>query len=184
MTDVTDDFNRAGPALGANWTNLLNTIVIASSTLVTGGTTDDCASYWSANTFSGDHYSQLVVTTKDDGGGAAVRMQTGAATYYLWSANNVSVSVLYEVTAGSFAQLGASYSAISNGTTIKIDATGSTLTPYVAGVAQSTRTDSSITGGYPGMGIFSTTARYDDWLGGPITVAAAAGTSTLSMMGV
>jgi hypothetical protein len=51
---------------------------------------------------------------------------------------------------------------------MRLDATGSTLTPSVNGVAQSTRTDATLTGGSPGIHIYEVAgSSADDFLAGP-----------------
>ena len=169
MTDVTDNFNRAGPALGSNWTTGVSSVVISASTVITCSTGGgDGTAWWNANAFSGDHYSQIVYKTDADGGGPTVRYQSGADTFYELYTNNAVLQV-YEVTAFTYAQLGADYAnnpAVND--VFKLDATGSILTPSLNGTPLATRTDSSITGGAPGIHCFSNVITFDDWLGGPI----------------
>jgi len=169
MTDVTDNFNRAGPALGSNWTNGINSLVISASTIVVGNTgAAENTAWWNANTFPSDHYSQAVIKADVDGGGPLVRHQSGANTFYGCDTDGTGLQ-MWEVTAGTFVALGAAY---ANNTSVndvfKLDATGSTLTPSLNGTPLATRSDSSITGGAPGIHCFSTAMSFDDWLGGPI----------------
>lgn len=174
MVDVTDDFERA--ALGGNWTNSLNSLTISGSSDVKGNTANDNIARWNANTFAPDHYSEVLVSTGDaDGGGPAVRHQSGAATCYSWQMSAADTLQMYEITAGTFVALGAAYflgaGSTNAGTLLRLDATGSTFTPSVDGVAQATRSDASITGGGPAIGIFATTVAFESWLGGPIVLA-------------
>jgi len=176
MADATDDFERA--SLGANWTVSLGAVTIVGSSDVRGNSAGaDSLTRWNANTFNGDHYSEVVVTTgDDDGGGPAVRHQSGAVTCYAWMMPTTDIWTMYEITAGSYAVLGANYSiagSTNTGTTARLSVTGSTLTPSIDGGAQATRTDASITGGGPGIGFFATTVSFESWLGGPIAAAAA-----------
>lgn len=168
MTDATDNFNRA--SIGTNWTMGINSIVISASTVVKGNSAGaDNTGWWNANTFPTDHYSQVTISADQDGGGPSVRHQSGANTFYTLYTNGVVLQI-YEVTAGTFAQLGVDY---ANNTvvndTIKLDATGSTLTPSLNGTPLATRTDSTITGGAPGLHCSDTAISLDNWLGGPIT---------------
>jgi hypothetical protein len=175
MTDVTDNFNRAGPGLGSNWTNGINSIVISASTVVTGNTAAaENTAWWNANAFGSDHYSEDIVRTDVDGGGPLVRHQSGANTFYVFAYDGGGCT-LYESTAGSFVALGAAYATGGLlGHTIRLDATGSTLTPFDNGTPLATRTDSSITGGAPGLHCFNNAITFDDWLGGPISSSAGA----------
>lgn len=168
MTDATDDFNRA--ALGTNWTQGMNSIVISASTVAKGNTAaDENTAWWNANTFASNHYSQIELRADADGGGPLVRHQSGANTFYVWASDG-AVITMFESTAGTFAALGASYALNTVvGDVLKLDMTGTTLTPSLNAAAQATRTDASISGGAPGIHCFSTTMSLDNWLGGPIS---------------
>lgn len=169
MVDVTDNFNRA--ALGSNWTLGINTVVISASTVIKGNTASaEHSAWWNANTFPSDHYSQDVVKLANtDGGGPLVRHQSGANTFYVFLTDGTACH-MYESTAGTFVQVGANYTnTLALNDVLKLDVTGSTLTPSINGTPLATRTDSSITGGAPGVHVFSTVVSFDDWLGGPIT---------------
>lgn len=185
MANPSDKFNRA--SLGTNWTLGLSTVAISGSVDVVGTGTDSSA-WWNANTFPSDHFSQITRKDSIDGGGPLVRHQSGANTFYSFSPFSATQANMYEVTAGTFAQLGASYSGltVSANHTVGLDATGSTLTPYVDGVAvpSGTRSDASITGGAPGVHCSGSTAHFDNWLAGPIagvtTIFIISGTSQTS----
>ena len=168
MTDATDNFNRA--SIGTDWTMGFNSIVISASTVAKGNTAaDENTAWWNANSFGSDQYSQVELRVDADGGGPLVRHQSAANTFYVFPTGGATCT-LYEVTAGSFVALGAAYSNNAGvGTVLKLDATGSTLTPSFDGTALATRTDASITGGAPGLHCFSTTISEDNWLGGPLT---------------
>lgn len=173
VADATDDFNRAGPAIGASWTLGINSIVISASTVVTGGTLNAENTAWrSLETFGGDHYAECVMSADSDGGGPVVRHQSGANTFYVFATGGGATCAMYESTAGTFAQLGADYANnAANGNTLRLDATGSTLTPSINGTGLATRSDASITGGAPGIHVFSTAMSFTSWLGGPISAA-------------
>lgn len=173
MADATDDFNRAGPGLGANWTAGLDSIVINGSINITGGSAADASAWWNANSFGSDQYAEVRKVNALDGGGGLVRHQSGANTFYAFSSFNASQAIIWEVTAGSFAQLGAAFTGTYTNThTVRIDATGSTLTAINDGSSLGTRSDSSITGGAPGVHMSGSSTRNDDWIGGPISSAA------------
>lgn len=177
MVDVTDDFNRAGPTLGSNWTTLTSTsaINITGSDDAIGTANDaDSGAYWSANTFEDDQFSQATIAVADDDGcGCLVRVQTGAETMYMLYTND-TVCQYYETTAGSFAQLGADVATNTVlGNVFKLRIAGDTLTGSVAGADLATRTDATITSGRPGILIFDNITGFDDWSGGPIITEAA-----------
>lgn len=182
--NATDDFNRAN--LGGNWTLGLNTVSITGSVNVIGTVSVDNSAWWNANAYSGDHFAGIMRTNGVDGGGPLVRHQNGTNTFYSFSAFSASGANVYEVTAGTFVALGAAYSGLTVGAnhTLGLDATGSTLTPYVDGIAQATRSDSTITGGAPGVHCSSSGAPLDNWIGaelsGITTIFIIAGTSQTS----
>ena len=106
-----------------------------------------------------DQYSQLEVTsTQLSGGqwiGPAVRSQNGGQDTYLgiyfWNSGSPELR-LYKRSAGTWIQLGSSYSSgpLAAGTQLKLTAVGSTISFLQNGVARITVTDSSLTGGAPG----------------------------------
>ena len=129
------------------------------------------AEYYSSGTFSDDQYSQVVISVRASYFGVIIRCSTSAATFYLYqSGNSATVQEVHKCISGSFTQLGSSYAGTaSNGDTIKLAITGTTLTPYINGTAQATRSDSSISTGYPGLRLAGDdTIRVDDWEGGNV----------------
>src|SRR5512139_809448 len=56
---ATDNFNRAGPALGANWSGSVgDDLVIESSVQAYGDAAADHSMYWSADLPNDDQYAQ------------------------------------------------------------------------------------------------------------------------------
>lgn len=173
MASATDNFNRADGGIGANWTNSLGTLVIVSNA-VTAGSAGDRAAWRSAESFDADHSSQVTFTADNDGGGPSVRNQASGANFYAFLYDSFGNGSIYEVNAGVFTQLGAGYSmgTMGVGQFLKLTATGSTLTPNQNGTDFATRTDATHTGGAPGIEVFNTSVRWDDWIGDPISVVA------------
>jgi putative esterase len=173
-TTGTDDFNRANGALGPNWTGISDgALTITSQTVAgtaSGGTTGDIRT---AETYGSNQSSQVEVTsTQLTGGqwiGPAVRMQNGGQSTYLgiyfW--NNGSPQLrLYKRISGSYIQLGSSFSsgALPAGTQLQLQASGSSITFLQNGVSRISVTDTSLTGGAPGVMAFGT-GRGDNWAG-------------------
>jgi hypothetical protein len=169
---ASDDFNRANGGLGASWAAVSDGGLSISSQTVLGRSAH-AGDIRIGETYSGDQSSQLEVTsTQLTGGqwiGPAVRMQTNGqklyAGIYFWNSGNQQLR-LYKRISGTWTQLGSSYNsgALAAGTQLKLTATGSTISFLQNGVARVTVTDTSVTGGAPGIMTFGT-ARADNWVG-------------------
>ena len=74
---------------------------------------------------------------------------------------------LYKSNSGNWTQLGSSFNSgpLAAGTQLKLTAVGSTISFLQDGVVRISVTDSSITGGAPGILTFGT-AKADNWVGG------------------
>ena len=124
-------------------------------------------------TYASDQSSQIEVTsTQLSGGqwiGAAVRAQNGGQNLYLglyfWNNGNPEL-MLFKRISGNWTQLGASsfQGALAAGTQLTLAVSGSTLTFSQNGVVRITATDTSLTGGAPGMMAFGT-PQGDNWVG-------------------
>jgi hypothetical protein len=183
-TSGSDDFNRADGSLGANWTPIVDGALTISSQVAAGtaaaGTTGDT---WSAASFGSDQFSQIETTsTQLTGGqwiGAAVRAQNGGLDTYLgiyfWNSGS-PVLRLYKRSSGNWAQLGSTVTtaALPAGAQLQVKAVGSTVSLLVNGVLKISVTDTSLTGGAPGIMAYGT-SQADNWLGGAATTTTAAG---------
>jgi putative esterase len=173
---ASDDFNRANGALGSNWTAMSDGAMTISSQVVAGGNSGLSGDTRTAETYTSNQYSQVQVTsTQLTGGqwiGPAVRSQNGGQNLYLgiyfWNSGSPQLR-LYKRTTGSFTQLGSSYatSGLAAGATLRLTATGSTVSFLLNGSPVITVTDTSLTGGAPGIMAFGT-GTADNWAGGNI----------------
>jgi hypothetical protein len=158
--------------LGSNWSAVSYGALSISGQVVVG-TSGTAGAIRVGETYAGDQSSQIEVTsTQLSGGqyiGAAVRMQSAGQTMYLgiyyWN-NGAQQLRLYKSVSGVWTQLGGSYScgALAAGTQLQVTAVGSTISFLQNGVARITVTDSSVTGGAPGI-LTLGTARADNWVG-------------------
>jgi hypothetical protein len=166
MTTFTDDFNRANNAdLGTNWTPVTGAVAWSvngnAAQADAGGSR--CAEYVNSFTPANDQYAQAALGTVDTapgadqppGGGPAVRVATGANTYYGALANSLSTSEieLVKVVAGTLTSLG-TYTAGSapvTGDTIRIEASGTTIRVLHNGTERINVSDSSISSGRVGI---------------------------------
>ena len=173
-TTATDDFNRANGSLGANWTDMNDAGLAIASQQVVGTNNGYSGDIRTGESYASDQYSQIEITsTQLSGGqwiGAAVRAQNGGQDTYLglyfWNNGN-PVMMLFKRLGGGWTQLGSTYAsgALAAGTQLTLSATGSSLTFSENGVARIASSDSSLTGGAPGIMAFGTPAA-DNWSGG------------------
>jgi hypothetical protein len=195
---AADDFNRANGALGGSWTAMSDGAMAISSQVVTGGNSGQSGGTRTAETYASNQYSEVQVTsTQLTGGqwiGPAVRSQNSGQNLYLgiyfWNSGSPQLR-LYERASGSFTQLGPTYStgALAAGATLRLTAAGSTISFLLNGSPVITVSDTSLTGGAPGIMAFGT-AMADNWAGGNVaggasytiggTVSGLAGTVTLN----
>ena len=171
---ATDDFNRANGSLGPNWTDMSEAGLAISSQQVVGTSSGASGDIRTGENYASDQYSQIEITsTQLSGGqwvGAAVRAQNGGQNTYLglyfWNGGNPDL-MLFKRLNGGWTQLGSTFpsGALAAGTQLELTVTGSNLSFTENGVARITATDSSLTGGAPGIMAFGTPTA-DNWSGG------------------
>jgi hypothetical protein len=128
----------------------------------------------SGRSFDSDQFSQLELTpTQLTGGqwiGPAVRMQHGGrdayAGIYFWNNGNPQLR-LYKRRAGNWIQLGNAYDTqpLPAGTTLTLTAVGSTIILRQDGTKRIQVTDTSLSGGAPGIIAYGA-ATADNWRSG------------------
>ena len=178
-TSASDDFNRADGGLGPNWTATSDGAMAISSQAVTGTVGTTTGEIRTAETYASDQSSQVEVTsTQLTGGqwiGPAVRLQGGGQNGYLgiyfWNFGSPQLR-LYVRNAGNWTQLGSAYSsgALAAGTQLEVTAVGGAISFLENGVSRISVTDSSFTGGAPGIMAYGNPLA-DNWAGGGASVA-------------
>jgi hypothetical protein len=174
---ASDNFNRANEnPLAGNWTTAPGASAMQLfSNQVTGSTGANCTSFWNADTFGNDQYSQVTpVDNTNFGAGLAVRVRTTTQydCYILFLNASGSVQI-YKIIAGSVTLLSSPNFAYAAGDVIKLEAVGTTLTAYKNGVAQANpATDSALTAGAAGLFANNFNLFLDDWEGGNVTTGA------------
>ena len=172
-TSVTDDFNRADGALGPAWTPMGDGGMAISSQVVTGTNATTSGDIRVGETYASDQSSQMEVTATQVGGGQwigpAVRAQNGGQDLYLglyWGNGGSPVLMLFKRTAGNWIELGSPYASgpLAAGTQLTLSASGSTLSFAENGVVRISATDTTLTGGAPGIMAYGT-AQGDNWVG-------------------
>ena len=176
-TPASDDFNRANGGLGANWTAISDGAMAISSQAVIGTVGATTGEIRTAESYTSDQYSQIAVTSTPLSGGqwvaAAVRLQasgkSGYAGLYYWNFGSPEL-MLFKRSGGAWAQLGSTYSSgvLAAGTQLEVTAVGSTISFLQNGVQRISVTDSSFTGGAPGIMAYGNSTA-DNWTGANAT---------------
>ena len=181
----SDNFNRSNGALGANWTTVNGdgAFNVSSNTAVgaAGGNNNNAGDYWSGTTFGSNQFSQIEVTSTQPAQGtwlaATVRVQNTlygdlyAGLYFNnWGTYEFMIfkrvgAAWSEIDSGAYVT-----SALSAGTQLKLVATGSTIYFQKNGTTVLSTTDTSLTGGQPGIEA-SGSDQLDNWVGGDGTSA-------------
>ena len=174
---ASDNFNRADGGLGPNWTAISDGAMAISSQAVIGTAGATTGDTWTAATFASDQVSQIGVTATPLSGGqwvaAAVRVQASGqnayAGLYYWNFGSPEL-MLFKRSGGAWAQLGSTYSSgvLAAGTQLEVTAVGSTISFLQNGVQRISVTDSSFTGGAPGIMAYGNSTA-DNWTGANAT---------------
>jgi hypothetical protein len=131
-----------------------------------------------------------VTSTQLTGGqwiGAAVRTQNNGQNAYVgiykWNFGSPNLR-LFKRSSGSWIQLGSTYNSgpLTAGTQLQVKAVGSTISFSQNGVQRITATDTTLSGGAPGIMSFGT-GRVDNWSGGTATGTGGGGGTTYTVGG-
>jgi hypothetical protein len=164
---ASDNFNRADASpIGANWTYAsdLNYLRIVSNAAQAEAAGDAC-SYWTADAFAANQWSECKITTANDGG-PAVRCSSSGC--YYWTTYSDGEIWRYK-TGGAWTKIGEANTTVTSSDVIRLEATGTTTTTlklYKNGALVATVTDSSspLTSGSAGLYSVGATI-LDDWQG-------------------
>lgn len=187
--EASDNFNRAGPALGANWAGLVDTLVgaitISASTVFVGVASDaDSAARWvGAGNFGNDHWSSAVFAETDFGAtGYAIGVIARASAdtdanrdYYFHRANSNDTSEFGKTINGAETIFNSGAVTWSDGDRVEIEVEGTTIRACKNGVpigGAFTVTDSALSTGLPGILAQgdSAVATGDDWEAGNFVI--------------
>ena len=177
-TSGSDSFNRANGSLGPNWTDVsdggLAIVSQAAAGTASAGISGDIRT---AESYTSDQYSQVAVTsTQLTGGqwiGPMVRAQNGGQSAYVgiyyWN-NGSPVLMLFKRSGGNWTQLGSTYTSgpLAAGTQLRVQAVGSAISFLQNGVQRISATDTSLSGGAPGIMSYGT-GQVSNWSGGTAT---------------
>ena len=178
---ATDAFTGTnGTALttySANWLLNSGNFAINTNAVYPNQSGTESGARWNADTFGNNQYAQgklANITTAGQTIGVAVRAATsGAASYYGFYADGSGggKTFLFKMVAGTWTQLGSLGAALAVNAVLRLEVSGTTLTPKVNGSTQSppgAQTDSAHSSGAAGISGYSvsTSMRLDDWEGG------------------
>lgn len=176
----SDNFARANGPLGANWTDMSDGGLTIVSQTAAGSSASNSGDMWTAQTFGSNQYSEVETTsvalTGGEWVGPSVRSQAaGASDYvgiYYWNWGSPEL-MLFLRSSGGWEQLGSSYNSgvLAAGTVLELMANGTTITFLENNVPRITATDSTLSGGAPGIMAYGTGA-VTDWSGGDVPVGA------------
>ena len=182
-TTASDNFNRANGSLGAGWTDMtVGGLAISNDAVIGTQAAGNSGDIYTGQAFGSDQFSQVQVTSTPIGGGQwigpAVRAQNGGQSLYvgIYYGNNGSPELeLFKLLNGGWTQLGGAFASgnLAAGTQLALSVTGSTLSFSENGVVEITATDTSLTGGAPGIMAYGTSTA-GDWVGGNATTRAPA----------
>src|SRR5215469_11712950 len=187
---ASDNFNRANGSLGANWTNTSDGgLAIVSQAVVGASSSEVSGDIRTGESYAGNQYSQVQVTsTQLTGGqwiGPMVRAQNGGLKAYVgiyhWNNGSPNLQLFKRSGVNSWTQLGSTYSTspLAAGTQLEVIVTGSTISFLQNGIVRVSATDTSLSGGAPGIMSYGT-GQVDNWSGGSGTFTVGGSVSGLS----
>ena len=169
----SDNFARANGGLGPNWTAMSDgAMAIANQQVVGTNGSGNSGDIRTAETYTSDQTSQIQLTATQLTGnqwiGPAVRAQSGNGStnmyvgFYSWNGGSPKLMMFKRIN-GSWGQLGqVSCSPLPAGTQLILTAVGNPVALSENGVLQLSATDTSLTGGAPGI-MANGTAAADNW---------------------
>lgn len=188
MTTVSDDFNRANGALGANWTTI--TAADAAPTIVsnavvggTGISTWGDGALWTANSLTNDQYAQVDATySAITDAEVLLRANTAGTQGYILAWEGATVTI-YEMPTNAVLVTDPGTNPTSGTHTLRFEAEGTALRGYIDGVLVVSTTDATWSAGSAGIGFFRPSAgtgyTIDNFEAGDYPISAtAAGTSS------
>jgi hypothetical protein len=173
---TSDNFQRADSAtLGSNWTPMTDgSMAVSSAQAVGTGSWSTTGDIWTSASFTSDQYSQVTLSATALTGsqwiGTAVRAQNGGQDAYVgmywW--NNGSPELEVFLRHGGAWQALAGWStggALAAGAQLRLTMVGDSLSLTVNGIQRVATSDTTLTGGAPGI-VASGTARAAAWASG------------------
>lgn len=157
---VNDDFNRGDDtSLGANWTDAINGMQVASNVAIDEVDAAYNVSYWSANVFSNDQYAEATIAAATAVyPGVVVRFSNtgGGQGYGFFVDPGTSSYFVQRFAAGIYvADVFSGSASFTVGDVIRLEVSGTTLTAKKNGVTVNSGPDPNVASGSPGVGTFA-----------------------------
>lgn len=144
-TSVSDDFNRANGALGANWTETLNGGHTIVSNRARSAANDAISAYTGTPLSSDDQYS-IVTAVADTHGYGAVRTSVGASGDAYGPRFRPTLALIEKWVAGMRSTIASNAASLSFPLQSKMTADGSSLSALADDVEQASVTDTALSG--------------------------------------
>jgi len=179
---ATDTFTRANSSasLGANWTvtnaSGQGALGVNANQAVTESGTYSSVSSWNGQSFEADQWSQVTVgvapTANIQSVGPTVRNGAVNSGNFYWYecafTGGAGERTIAKTVSGTLTNLATTASGCNNGDLLRLEVVGNQITAFYNGALDLTVSDSSITSGGPGIGIYSSTTSpsASNWVGG------------------
>ena len=193
---ATETFTGSAAVLSGPWTQQRSAGTVNKNGLGVGvGSVGakNLYAFWNAGTFSNDQYSQIRIAGGLGRGTQYARVTvraggTGDAAYggYIFISDGTSGAghtELWKVVAGTQTLLRTFATTFATNDVMRIEVRGQTITCLKNGISLGSFPDGSLATGSPGVGVYGTTVRIDDWEGSsldPVSPPAPVATVTVS----
>ncbi len=172
---ASDNFARANGSLGPNWTAMTDGPLAISSDMVIGtNASGNSGDIRTAETYTNDQYSTIQVSSTPLTGSQWIgpmvqrpkQRYRPVRRHLSWNSGSPDL-MLFKRISGTWTQLGSAYAsgALPAGTQLTLTVVGNTLAFSQNGVIRISATDSSLTGGAPGI-MANGTSTAANWSGG------------------
>jgi hypothetical protein len=166
---ASDTFTRSNGTLGANWTDVIGVTQLFSNHAAGNSAGSRSGAIWNADVFANDQYSEVILGTAigtSAYSGAMVRGTTGQFYGCYTDTANAYLVAYYSGASHTLATHASPGYVV--GDTLRLEASGTTLTCYRNGASSNTAADSHIASGSAGVYFYGNLGAVGDtnWTGG------------------
>lgn len=178
---ATDNFNRSDGGLGSNWSDTADEggYPIINTNAVESVDDGDSASFWNADSFANNQYSQIKIVNASTSSYCGALVRASATNFVMGQEGVDGTGVdIYWYNGGSYELIASDPTHDpSDGDILRLEAIGQTYYLYVNGVLKCSGTNMSTpASGSAGFVVSTATGVIDDWEGGDIIANAISGT--------